>query len=89
MPKYWKEVVAGFVPVMLIFMAFVGINIFPVIIALGMVAALLFIAHARGGLTVNAGADKKRKKNGPSKLTLKRSADRTMPSRSCVKRWTS
>lgn len=66
MPKWWKEIVAGFVPVLLIFMAFVGINIIPVIIAAGMVCALLVIAHLRGGLTVNAGGDKKRKKNGPS-----------------------
>ncbi|OMD60127.1 AAA family ATPase [Paenibacillus odorifer] len=70
MPKYLKEILIGFVPVLFIFMAFLGINIFPIVIAAGMLTALLIIAHLRGGLAVNAGAGKKRKKDGPSKLTF-------------------
>jgi cell division protease FtsH len=70
MPKWTKEVLIGFVPVLLIFMVFVGINIFPVIIAAGMIGALLLVAHMRGGIAVGAGAEKKRKKDGPSKLTF-------------------
>ncbi len=70
MPKWLKEAFVGFIPVLLIFMAFIGVNIFPVVIAGGMVGALLLIAHLRGGMTVSAGAEKKRKKNGPAKLTF-------------------
>jgi len=70
MPKWIKEVFVGFIPVLLIFMAFLGINIVPIIIAIAMLGALLLVAHMRGGLTVNAGAEKKRKKIGPSKLTF-------------------
>lgn len=58
MPKYLKEILLGFIPVLFIFMAFLGINIFPIVIAAGMLTALLIIAHLRGGLTVNAGAGK-------------------------------
>ena len=70
MPKWIKEVLAGFLPVLLIFMAFMGINIVPIIVAVAMLGALLLVAHMRGGLTVNAGSEKKRKKVGPSKLTF-------------------
>lgn len=70
MPKWTKEIIIGFVPVLLIFLAFLGLNIVPVIIAAVMVGGLLFITHMRGGIAVNAGAEKKRKKAGPAKLTF-------------------
>ncbi|MFP4977873.1 AAA family ATPase [Paenibacillus sp. CN-4] len=70
MPKWTKEAVIGFVPVLLVFLAFLGLNIVPLLIGAAMIGALLMLAHSRGGLTVNAGADKKRKKKGPSKLTF-------------------
>ncbi|MFD1774207.1 AAA family ATPase [Paenibacillus rhizophilus] len=70
MPKWSKEVLIGFVPVLLIFLAFLGVNVVPIIVAVAMVGALLAITHLRGGIAVNAGAEKKRKKNGPAKLTF-------------------
>ncbi|MBY9081691.1 AAA family ATPase [Paenibacillus sp. HN-1] len=70
MPKWTKELIIGFVPVLLIFLAFLGFNIVPVIIAAVMIGGLLFITHMRGGIAVSAGAEKKRKKAGPAKLTF-------------------
>lgn len=70
MPKWTKEILAGFIPVLLVFMAFVGINIVPIVVGGAMLGSILLVAHMRGALTVKAGADKKRKKMGPSKLTF-------------------
>ncbi|WP_310550090.1 AAA family ATPase [Paenibacillus glufosinatiresistens] len=70
MPKWMKEALIGFVPVLVIFLAFMGLNIIPVLVAAGMIGALLLITQMRGGLAVGASAEKKRKKNGPSKLTF-------------------
>lgn len=70
MPKWTKEVLIGFVPVLLIFLAFLGLNVVPIIVAAAMVGALLTITHLRGGIAVGASTEKKRKKNGPAKLTF-------------------
>ncbi|MGF9699193.1 MULTISPECIES: AAA family ATPase [Paenibacillus] len=70
MPKWTKEVAIGFVPVLIIFLAFVGVNIFPILIAAAVVGGLLLMMQMRGGITVGAGQERKRKKKGPSKLTF-------------------
>ncbi|MED5017753.1 AAA family ATPase [Paenibacillus chibensis] len=70
MPRWLKEVLIGFVPVLLIFLAFIGVNIIPLVIAALMIGGLLFLANMRGGLAVGAGAERKRKKSGPQKLTF-------------------
>ncbi|WP_145408870.1 AAA family ATPase [Paenibacillus xylanexedens] len=70
MPKWTKEVVIGFVPVLIIFLAFVGVNIIPILFAVLLVGGLLFMMQMRGGITVGAGQERKRKKKGPSKLTF-------------------
>ncbi|GAB1156953.1 MULTISPECIES: AAA family ATPase [Paenibacillus] len=70
MPKWTKEVAIGFVPVLIIFLAFIGVNIFPILIAAAVVGGLLLMMQMRGGITVGAGQERKRKKKGPTKLTF-------------------
>ncbi|UPK41881.1 MULTISPECIES: AAA family ATPase [Paenibacillus] len=70
MPKWTKEIAIGFVPVLIIFLAFIGVNMIPILIAAVFVGALLFMMQMRGGITVGAGQERKRKKKGPSKLTF-------------------
>lgn len=70
MPKLLKEILIGFVPVLFIFLAFVGVNVIPLIIAGLMIGGLLFMTNMRGGLTVGAASERKRKKGGPKKLTF-------------------
>ncbi|QLG39753.1 AAA family ATPase [Paenibacillus sp. E222] len=70
MPKWTKEIVIGFVPVLIIFLAFIGVNMIPILIAAMLVGALLLMMQMRGGITVGAGQERKRKKKGPSKLTF-------------------
>ena len=62
MPKWTKEVAIGFVPVLIIFLAFIGVNIFPILIAAAVVGGLLLMMQMRGGITVGAGQERKRKK---------------------------
>ncbi|MFB8375699.1 AAA family ATPase [Paenibacillus taichungensis] len=70
MPKWTKEIAIGFVPVLIIFLAFIGVNMIPILIAAMLVGALLLMMQMRGGITVGAGQERKRKKKGPSKLTF-------------------
>ena len=70
MPKLAKEIMLGFIPVLLVFLVFVGVNIVPLLIAAGLVGGLLFIAKMKGGIAVGAGNERKRKKSGPAKLTF-------------------
>lgn len=64
MPKWTKEIAIGFVPVLIIFLAFIGVNMIPILIAAVFVGALLFMMQMRGGITVGAGQERKRKKKG-------------------------
>lgn len=70
MPKWTKEVVIGFVPVLIIFLAYIGFNVVPIVVALIMVGALYALSVMRGGLAVGAAHERKRKKSVPAKLTF-------------------
>lgn len=70
MPRWVKETLIGTVPVVLIFLIFIGINIFPLLLAGALVGGLLLMLHMRGGIAVGAAQDKKRKQAGPAKLTF-------------------
>ncbi|MHB0880279.1 AAA family ATPase [Paenibacillus sp. SEL1] len=70
MPRWIKETLIGIVPVTIIFLVFIGVNIIPLLVAGVMLSGLLMLMHARGGLAVGAGQERKRKKNGPDKLTF-------------------
>lgn len=70
MPKWIKEVVIGFVPVLIVFLAFIGVNVIPIVIAVVMVGAVFGLSLMRGGLAVGAAQERKRKKSGPAKLSF-------------------
>ncbi|MBP1999584.1 ATP-dependent metalloprotease FtsH [Paenibacillus shirakamiensis] len=70
MSKWVKEAVLGFIIVLLVFMAFIGMNVLPLVIGLTMVGSLYLVMNMRGGIAVTASQEKKRKKEGPSKLTF-------------------
>ncbi|MDQ0088050.1 ATP-dependent metalloprotease FtsH [Paenibacillus anaericanus] len=70
MRKSMIEVAIGFVPVFLIFLAYIGVNIVPIIIVLIMLAALFAVAKSRGGIAVGALQGRNRKKKGIDKLTF-------------------
>ncbi|MDN4617977.1 AAA family ATPase [Paenibacillus sp. PsM32] len=70
MPKWTKEIVVGFVPVLLIFLIFVGYNILPLLLIAALVGGTFLVMQMRGGLAVGAAQERKRKKNGPLKLTF-------------------
>ncbi|WP_028589118.1 AAA family ATPase [Paenibacillus massiliensis] len=70
MPRWVKETLIGTVPVVLIFLIFIGINIFPLLLAGALVGGLLLMLHMRGGIAVGAAQDKKRKQAGLAKLTF-------------------
>ncbi|WP_017812912.1 AAA family ATPase [Paenibacillus shenyangensis] len=70
MPKWTKEIVIGFVPVMLIFLLYIGYNILPLLLLMAMVGGILFFMQMRGGLAVGASQERNRKKAGPTKLTF-------------------
>lgn len=70
MPKLLKEIAIGFVPVLLVFLVFIGVNIIPILLAVGVMAGVLLLTNVKGGLAVGAASDRKRKKKGPDKLTF-------------------
>lgn len=70
MRKWMWEAIAGFVPVLLIFMAFIGLNVVPLIVALVMAGAIFAALKMRGGIAIGAAQERKRKKAGPAKLTF-------------------
>ncbi|MHA0855390.1 AAA family ATPase [Paenibacillus sp. CMAA1364] len=70
MPKWTQEILIGFIPILLIFLAFIGLNIIPILIGAVLIAGLLFLANKRGGIAVGTMSDRKRNKKMPSKLTF-------------------
>ncbi|MCM3126601.1 MULTISPECIES: AAA family ATPase [unclassified Paenibacillus] len=70
MPNWLKEILIGVVPVVLLFLVFIGVNIIPVLLIALLAGGVVFLMQTRGGLAVGASSEKKRKKAGPSKLTF-------------------
>ncbi|MCM3783971.1 AAA family ATPase [Neobacillus mesonae] len=70
MPNWLKEILIGVVPVVLLFLVFIGVNIIPVLLIVLMAGVVFFLMQSRGGLAVGASSEKKRKKAGPPKLTF-------------------
>jgi cell division protease FtsH len=71
MMKYGKEILIGIVPVVIAFLAFIGLNMIPVVF-MGLVAAALFmITRARtGGAAAVSAVDRKSKSRTPSYMTF-------------------
>ncbi|MFD2672942.1 AAA family ATPase [Marinicrinis sediminis] len=60
MSKYLKEIGIGFVPVLLLFLAFAGFNIIPLLIVVVLAGVLVYVARMRG-TAVGAGAGARQK----------------------------
>lgn len=69
MLKYWKEMLIGTVPVLLIFLYTAGINIVPILLAGAVIGILLYAARSRGQLSaIGAGRQAARKR--PDQLSF-------------------
>jgi cell division protease FtsH len=68
MSKYGKEIAIGIVPVLLIFLAYIGINIVPILFMCAVGVTLLVMIRARGGLKV--GSERKGKQRAPAFLSF-------------------
>lgn len=70
MPRWTKEILIGAAPVILLFLAFIGFNVVPILLIAILAGTVFFLMQMRGGLTVGASSERKRKKAGPPKLTF-------------------
>jgi cell division protease FtsH len=68
MSKYGKEIVIGFIPVVLAFLVFLGVNIIPVLLMGAIITSLFYMVKVRGG---GMGIQSERKsRKVPSYLTF-------------------
>lgn len=71
MSKYGKEIIIGTVPVVVIFLAFLGLNVLPVIFMSVIATALFFMIRTRnGGAGAASTLDRKARGKAPSYLTF-------------------
>ncbi|QGQ96830.1 AAA family ATPase [Paenibacillus psychroresistens] len=68
MSKYGKEIAIGIVPVLLIFLGYIGINVVPILFMCAVGATLLVMTRSRGGLKV--GSERKGKQRTPAYLSF-------------------
>ncbi len=64
------EIAVGVVPVLFIFLAFIGYNVIPLLVGVVMMGALFAAVKMRGGIVATASQERKRKKIGSSNLTF-------------------
>lgn len=70
MRKLAMEITAGAVPVLLIFLGYLGVNVAPLIILALMVGSVYMLVKMRGGITATASQERKRKKIASTGLTF-------------------
>ncbi|SDN85696.1 ATP-dependent metalloprotease FtsH [Paenibacillus sp. yr247] len=70
MSKMYKEIGIGFIPVLLIFLAFLGINVIPILFVSVFGVSLFYMIKGRGGVGISAGGERKSKNRTPSFLTF-------------------
>ncbi|MDU0329178.1 AAA family ATPase [Paenibacillus sp. 3LSP] len=70
MRKWIIEAALGFILVLIVFLAFIGVNIIPLVTAIVLFGAVFAMLKMRGGITIGAAQERKRKKRGPAKLTF-------------------
>ncbi|MDR6549517.1 AAA family ATPase [Paenibacillus qinlingensis] len=71
MSKIYKEISIGFIPVLLVFLAFQGVNVLPIIFVSALGVSLFYMMKTRGGIGAAAGGgDRKSKNRTPSFLTF-------------------
>ncbi len=68
MSKYGKEILFGFIPVLVIFLLYIGVNLFPIVFMAAILGTFLYMARARGGL--NVGSERKSRGKTPGFLTF-------------------
>jgi cell division protease FtsH len=70
MAKFGKEICIGFIPVLFIFLAYIGVNVMPLLFA-GAVAVVLFLSiRGRGGMGITSKDQRKTKGRMPTFLTF-------------------
>ncbi|MEF3301750.1 AAA family ATPase [Paenibacillus sp. GYB003] len=69
MSKLGKEMLVGFVPVLIVFLIFLGVNVVPVVLAGVILFSLLYLTRMRGNLGVSS-SERKGKNRAPSYLTF-------------------
>ena len=70
MRKWIIEAALGFILVLIVFLAVIGVNIIPLATAIVLFGAVFAMLKMRGGITIGAAQERKRKKRGPAKLTF-------------------
>lgn len=71
MSKIYKEIGIGFIPVLLVFLAFQGVNVIPILFVSALGVSLFYMLKTRGGIGAAAGGgDRKSKNRTPSFLTF-------------------
>ncbi|OAS14019.1 AAA family ATPase [Paenibacillus oryzisoli] len=71
MSKIYKEIGIGFIPVLLVFLVFQGINVIPILFVSVLGVSLFYMLKTRGGIGAAAGGgDRKSKNRTPSFLTF-------------------
>jgi cell division protease FtsH len=68
--KFGKEICIGFVPVLLIFLVYIGVNVMPILFTAAIAVALFFTIRGRGGVGISSNEQKKNKARTPSYLTF-------------------
>ncbi|KRE93040.1 ATPase [Paenibacillus sp. Soil766] len=71
MSKIYKEIGIGFIPVLLVFLAYQGVNVIPILFVSALGVSLFYMIKNRGGIGAAAGGgDRKSKHRTPSFLTF-------------------
>ncbi|MDP5273846.1 AAA family ATPase [Chengkuizengella axinellae] len=68
MKKYGKEIALGFIPVLIFFLVYIGVNVIPLLVFLAIGIALLYFTKVKG--TVNIQGDRKRSRAKIAHLTF-------------------
>lgn len=68
MSKYSKEIFIGAVPVIVLFLLYIGVNVIPIVFMAAIVGTLFYMTKVRGGMTV--GPDRKARGRTPAYMTF-------------------
>lgn len=70
MSKIGKEMLIGFVPVLLAFLMFLGVNILPLVLVAVILGSLLYVTRLRSGGAGMGSQERKNRARAPSRLTF-------------------
>lgn len=66
MSKWSKEIFIGFIPVLLIFLLYVGVNVIPIILISVIAGSLFFMMKMRGGSNLGGMATERKQRSAPA-----------------------